>query len=147
MDLFCIKENRDRTGKYLTHGKWYPINSRTNIPTHLISDPSTYWNQVNMVRQAKDWVAKGYAYDELHKIIPGFKTIQQIDKEFTTYTFMESVVVIGDDGWKYYFIELTRQELVRKYGSCEFVEGVDFMEDYFITKENYRDDKINELLN
>jgi hypothetical protein len=146
MDLLCIKTSGANWGIFFTQSKWYPIHSRTNVHLNIITNPVTYWNQINMVSEAKDWVKKGYAYDELHKIIPGFKTLEQIDKEYTTRTLLPHIVILGDEGYKHFFLELTKEEMLDKYGSIEFTQSVDFLEDNFITRQDFRDDIIGDIL-
>ena len=146
MDLLCIKQIEPYWGPAFEKGKWYSNFSERNHPTTLIIDEVNYWkyNKLIIVESRK---FPDYKQEEMWKVIPGYLTHKQIKEKFCKIIQNCPYFDIkGDDNQINSFCTLTKKELLEQYGSTKFELSIRLLEDYFISLEDIREDKIKNIL-
>lgn len=147
MDVKCIKDKKAHWGSIFTEGKWYIIAKTSTVKRELVLDYEKYYHYTGLIASSITWVRKGYEEKDLPSVIPGYLTYKQVHEKYAKYIEIPSYSIPCDDSGEFYqFCSITKRELIDTYGSCKFSTTEKFFEDYFITKEDIRNDKLGGIL-
>lgn len=145
MELKCKKNEDVYWGSLLTEGKSYVVTRTRTYTTTLITDEANYWKHTKVIAGAIEWIRKGYDQDTLHEVIPGYLTMRERDALYTKEVEILEFIVTTDDGNSGSYCATTIKELLDKYGSCKFNTSIYFVEDYFDTTAELRNQAINKI--
>ncbi len=133
-------------------GSWYSILSNDTKSPTVITDNEKYFHYIGIISKSVSWIRKGYKEEELPTVIPGYLNYEEVKEMYTKEIEVPTVRILSEpnsinsNGTLYEFITVTRDELVKKYGSSKFTTSYKFFEDYFETKDAIRNNTINTLL-
>ncbi len=149
MKLRCIRSrsNTSFQDEYcIAVGKWYHTTQCYKHNVDVIIDYEKWHEATVKVAGAIDWIRRGYTQDNLHEVIPGYLGRQEIKKRYCKTVELDYYSVRCNDGEINTFIGNSKAEFINKYGDKALVT-LTFLEDYFETEEQIRDNKLNNLIN
>lgn len=124
--------------------------------TQIITDYDNYWKYLTMISSSIEWLRKGYTQENMHEVMPGYKTNREIDSLYTKKVEMPYVKVKCSDGGTNSFCLLTHEELY-KLGAAKgkggnsldkpcFCYTVFLADEYFDYTAIRRDNVLNKIL-
>jgi hypothetical protein len=82
MKLICKKGKIAHWGAILIEGQEYEGDIITKS-TEIITDFDNYWKFTEKIATSRDWIRKGYTQETLHEVIPGYKTLSDVNSLYT----------------------------------------------------------------
>lgn len=148
MDVLCIKTTGAHWGNFYEKDKFYKYNQFISCDRRLILDTEAYFSYLSKIAGSIIWIRQGYTEGDIVRLelIEDYKTSSQIKKEYTILINLPFVTIFGEDSHTGQYCLLKRSEVELKYGSCKFDTSVDFLEDYFITRQEIRDNLIDSII-
>lgn len=151
MKLFCIKNDWAHWGDVLTVGKEYT--GQTDIHSYsIVTDNEKYWYYMSLIGDSREWIGKGYKQETLHEVIPGYLQYKEIMEKYTIRVSIPIVKVLCDDKHINTYCTMTKEEILNKWnvelnkkGEIAFTTSVKMLEDYFLTTEQIRDNRLKDL--
>jgi hypothetical protein len=151
MKLLCIKEESAYWGSILEIGKFYT--GYTMIHTYsIVTNNEKYWHHNQLILSSREWIQKGYKQDTLHEVIPGYLQYREVMEKYTIKVEIPVITVICDDSHTNTYCSMTKEEILNKWnvelnkkGEIAFTTTVKMAEDYFLTVEQIRDNKLKDL--
>jgi hypothetical protein len=151
MKLLCIKGEWAHWGDVLTIGKTYTgINNEHTYS--IVTDNEKYWYYNSLFTSSTEWIRKGYTQETLHEVIPGYLQYNEVMSKYTIKVSIPVIAVICDDKQTNTYCSMTKEEILNKWnvelnnrGKIAFTTTVKLVEDYFLTTEQLRDNKLKEL--
>ena len=151
MKLFCIKNEWSHWGDVLTVGKEYT--GQTDIHSYsIVTDNEKYWYYMSLIGDSREWIGKGYKQETLHEVIPGYLQYKEIMEKYTIRVSIPIVKVLCDDKHINTYCTMTKEEILNKWnvelnkkGEIAFTTSVKMLEDYFLTTEQIRDNRLKDL--
>ena len=154
MKLTCIKPKYAHWGSILIEGQEYEgvIEMRS---TEIITDYDNYWKYTTMILESRDWIRKGYDQSNLHEVIPGYKSLSEVNNLYTKRVDMPFITIKCSDNQSNSFCLLTDNEVYdlgadkskdgNNKGKPCFSYTVYRVDDYFDYKPSRRDNILNQL--
>jgi hypothetical protein len=110
MKLTCKKLKAAHWGIILEVGKEYEGRIITKS-TEIITDFDNYWKYTKKVASSRDWIKKGYTQETLHKVIPGYRTLSEINDLYTKTIDMPFIRILCSDNQYNDYCLLTDEEI------------------------------------
>lgn len=151
MKLLCIKNDWAHWGDVLTEGKEYTC--QPDIHSYsIVTDNKNYWYYMSLIGDSREFIGKGYTQETLHEVIPGYLQYREIMNKYTIKVSIPIVNVLCDDKNINTYCSMTKQEILDKWkvelnkkGEIAFTITVRMLEDYFLTTEQIRDNRLKDL--
>lgn len=151
MKLLCIKGECNHWGDILTIGKSYTgINNEHTYS--IITNNEKYWYYLTLVSNSREWIEKGYKQETLHEVIPGYLQYREIMEKYTIKVSVPVTNILCDDKHINTYCIITKEEILNKWnvelnnkGEIAFTTTIRMLEDYFLTMEQVRDNRLKEL--
>jgi hypothetical protein len=154
MKLTCKKLKAAHWGIILEVGKEYEGRIITKS-TEIITDFDNYWKYTEKVASSRYWIKKGYTQETLHKVIPGYKTLSEINDVYTKTIDMPFIRILCSDNQYNDYCLLTDEEIYalsadinkdgNKTGKPAFQYTVYTVDEYFDYTAIRRDNILSQL--
>lgn len=152
MKVLCIKTTGAHWGTFYQKGKWYKIINTIEREITLIVDEENYFKKLLLIGESRKYT-KTFGYnrnvpqEEMYTLIPGYLTLEQIYQKYCKKIKLLYYTIESEDKSTPYhqYIIKKRQDLIDEFGSDKFNTTEKFVEDNFITIEEYRESKLNIL--
>lgn len=125
------------------------------VSTEIITDYDNYWKYTGFIAGSLEWIRKGYTEDNLHEVIPGYKSHKEVNELFTKRVDMPFIRIKCSDNQTNQFCLLSDVELFslgcdkgkngRSLGKPCFSYSVHRVDDYFDYTERRRDNVLVKL--
>ena len=152
--LVCKKAKGAHWGFILEEGKEYEGRIITKS-TEIITDFDNYWKYTEKVASSRNWIKKGYTQETLHEVIPGYKTLSDVNSLYTKRINMPFIHILCSDNMYNDYCLLTDEELYalgadinkegNKKGKPAFSYAVHRVDEYFDYTPIRRDNILNQL--
>ena len=156
LTLMCVQPKVAHWGDILIPGQEY-TGEIIFQSTEIITDYDNYWHYSGLIANSRVWLRKGYTSETLHEVIPGYKTIKEVQDLYTKRIDMPFVKIKCSDSQTNGFCLLSDAEVfslgsdIGKGGRSEgkpcFAYSVYRVDDYFDYSQLRRDNIINKILN
>lgn len=117
MRLRCIKGMMAHWGTIFHPGKEYDVIEIVERKVGFITDYDRYWEKTKLIAGTRDWIAKGYTKENLHEVIPGYITPEEVKRLYIKEVMLPHALIKGDDGQTNSFC-LTSYEEFYKMGAA-----------------------------
>jgi hypothetical protein len=161
MRLRCTNEkmiNHSFTGGTIfEEGKEYDVIGIIQRKVEFITDYDRYWEKTKLIAGAREWIRKGYTKENLHEVIPGYLTIEEVKRLYVKEVMVPHAIIKGDDVHTVAFC-LTSYEEFYKMGAAisearnnhlrgkpAFEHTVRVIDEYFDYVQIRRDKKLLEI--
>lgn len=151
MKLLCIKKQWAHWGDVLTVDKVYTGYTMEHTYS-IVTDNEKYWQYLTLISTSIEWIRKGYRQETLHEVIPGYLQHHEIMEKYTIKVTIPVITVVCDDKQKNTFCLMSKEEILNKWnvelnnrGEIAFTTTVKMLEDYFLTVEQIRDNRLKNL--
>ena len=151
MKLLCIKKIWAHWGDVLNIGKLYNGYSMEHTYS-IVTDNEKYWYYNSLFTSSVEWIRKGYTQETLHEVIPGYLQYREVMEKYTIKVVIPVTTVICDDSHTNTFCSMSKEEILNKWnvelnnrGEIAFTTTVKMVENYFLTVEQIRDNKLKDL--
>ncbi len=151
MKLLCIKGEWAHWGDVLTIGKLYTGYTMEHTYS-IVTDNEKYWYYNSLFTSSVEWIRKGYTQETLHEVIPGYLQYREVMEKYTIKVVIPVTTVICDDSHTNTFCSMSKEEILNKWnvelnnrGEIAFTTTVKMVENYFLTVEQIRDNKLKDL--
>ena len=116
MRLRCTHGMFAHWGTIFEEGKEYDVIEIVERKVGFITDYDRYWEKTKLIAGARDWIKKGYTKENLHEVIPGYLTMEEVKRLYIKEVMLPHVLIKGDDGQTNSFC-LTSYEEFYKMGA------------------------------
>ena len=160
MRLRCINTmaaHWNNWGTIFEQGKEYDVIAIVERKVGFITDYDRYWEKTKLIAGSRDWIMKGYTKENLHEVIPGYITIEEVKRLYIKEEILPHALIKGDDGQTNSFC-LTSYEEFYKMGAAvskannrtlrgkpAFESTVNVIDEYFNYAQIRRDIKLSEI--
>jgi len=117
MRLICTHGMFAHWGTIFEEGKEYDVIEIYERKVGFITDYEKYWEKTGLIAGARDWIRKGYTKENLHEVIPGYMTIEEVKRLYIKELMLPHALIKGDDGHTNSFC-LTSYEEFYKMGAA-----------------------------
>ncbi len=117
MRLRCTHGMFAHWGTIFEEGKEYDVIEIVERKVGFITDYEKYWEKTGLIAGARDWIRKGYTKENLHEVIPGYMTIEEVKRLYIKEVMLPHALIKGDDGQTNSFC-LTSYEEFYKMGAA-----------------------------
>ena len=162
MRLRCTNEkmiNDSFTGGTIfEEGKEYDVIDMVQRKVEFITDYDKYFEKTGLIAGARDWIAKGYTKENLHEVIPGYITSEEVTRLYVKEAMLPHANIKGEDGYTVKLC-LTSYEEFYKMGAAiskarnnhlrgkpAFKYTVRVIDEYFDYVQIRRDRKLRSIL-
>jgi hypothetical protein len=150
LELRCTQTYGAHWGIFYQEGRVYQVIDETTYEITLIINEKEYWDKTRLVADFKKYehyLKSGeYTHETLHEVIPGYESLRTIKEKYTIRVNLPYYTIGGEGREKHSFISISKNEIIQKFGSCEFNTTELLAEDYFDMIPIYREQKLNQLL-
>ena len=80
MRLRCTHGMFAHWGNIFEEGKEYDVIEIVERKVGFITDYDRYWEKTKLIAGARDWIRKGYTKENLHEVIPGYLTMEEVKR-------------------------------------------------------------------
>lgn len=98
MRLRCIKGMFAHWGTIFEEGKEYDVLSIEEKKVSFVTDYDRYWEKTKLIAGSRDWIKKGYTKENLHKVMPGYITVEEVKRLYIKEVMLPHALIKGDDG-------------------------------------------------
>ena len=138
-------------------GKEYDVIEIVERKVGFITDYDRYWEKTKLIAGARDWIKKGYTKENLHEVIPGYLTMEEVKRLYIKEVMLPHVLIKGDDGQTNSFCLTSYEELYKMgaavskannrtlRGKPAFECTVRIIDEYFNYVQIRRDIKLSEI--
>ena len=98
-------------------GKEYDVIEIVEKKVGFITDYERYWEKTKLIAGSRDWITRGYTKENLHEVIPGYITIEEVKRLYIKEVMLPHALIKGDDGQTNSFC-LTSYEEFYKMGAA-----------------------------
>jgi hypothetical protein len=98
MRLRCTHGMFAHWGTIFEEGKEYDVIEIVERKVGFITDYEKYWEKTGLIAGARDWIRKGYTKENLHEVIPGYMTIEEVKRLYIKEVMLPHALIKGDDG-------------------------------------------------
>lgn len=116
MRLRCTHGMFAHWGTIFEEGKEYDVIEIVERKVGFITDYDRYWEKTGLIASSRDWIRKGYTKENLHEVIPGYLTIEEVKRLYIKEVMLPHALIKGDDGQTNSFC-LTSYEEFYKMGA------------------------------
>lgn len=117
MRLRCTHGMMAHWGTIFEEGKEYDVIGIVERKVGFITDYDSYREKTELIARSRDWIAKGYTKENLHEVIPGYITLEEVKQLYTKEVMLPHALIKGDDGQTNSFC-LTSYEEFYKMGAA-----------------------------
>lgn len=117
MRLRCTHGMFAHWGNIFEEGKEYDVIEIVERKVGFITDYDRYWEKTGLIASSRDWIRKGYTKENLHEVIPGYLTIEEVKRLYIKEVMLPHALIKGDDGQTNSFC-LTSYEEFYKMGAA-----------------------------
>ena len=64
----------------------------------FITDYDRYWEKTKLIAGSRDWIKKGYTKENLHEVMPGYITAEEVKRLYIKEVMLPHALIKGDDG-------------------------------------------------
>lgn len=98
MRLRCIKGMFAHWGTIFEEGKEYDVIEIVERKVGFITDYDRYWEKTKLIAGSRDWIKKGYTKENLHEVMPGYITVEEVKRLYIKEVMLPHALIKGDDG-------------------------------------------------
>ena len=117
MRLRCTNGMMAHWGTIFEEGKEYDVIEIVERKVGFITDYDRYWEKTKLIAGARDWIKKGYTKENLHEVIPGYITAEEVKRLYIKEVMVPHALIKGDDDQTNSFC-LTSYEEFYKMGAA-----------------------------
>ena len=117
MRLRCTHGMFAHWGTIFEEGKEYDVIEIVERKVGFITDYDRYWEKTKLIAGARDWIKKGYTKENLHEVIPGYLTMEEVKRLYIKEVMLPHALIKGDDDQTNSFC-LTSYEEFYKMGAA-----------------------------
>ena len=117
MRLRCTHGMFAHWGNIFEEGKEYDVIEIVERKVGFITDYDRYWEKTGLIASSRDWLRKGYTKENLHEVMPGYLTIEEVKRLYIKEVMLPHALIKGDDGQTNSFC-LTSYEEFYKMGAA-----------------------------
>jgi len=117
MRLRCTHGMFAHWGTIFEEGKEYDVIEIVERKVGFITDYDRYWEKTKLIAGARDWIKKGYTKENLHEVIPGYITAEEVKRLYIKEVMVPHALIKGDDDQTNSFC-LTSYEEFYKMGAA-----------------------------
>ena len=117
MRLRCTHGMMAHWGTIFEEGKEYDVIGIVEKKVGFVTDYDNYWEKTGLIASSRDWIRKGYTKENLHEVIPGYLTIEEVKRLYIKEVMLPHALIKGDDGQTNSFC-LTSYEEFYKMGAA-----------------------------
>ena len=117
MRLRCTHGMFAHWGNIFEEGKEYDVIEIVERKVGFITDYDNYWEKTKLIACSRDWIRKGYTKENLHEVIPGYLTMEEVKRLYIKEVMLPHALIKGDDGQTNSFC-LTSNEEFYKMGAA-----------------------------
>ena len=117
MRLRCTNGMMAHWGTIFEEGKEYDVIEIVERKVGFITDYDRYWEKTKLIAGARDWIKKGYTKENLHEVIPGYLTMEEVKRLYIKEVMLPHALIKGDDDQTNSFC-LTSYEEFYKMGAA-----------------------------
>lgn len=79
-------------------GKEYDVIEIVEKKVSFITDYDRYWEKTKLIAGSRDWITMGYTKENLHEVIPGYITGEEVKRLYIKEVMLPHALIKGDDG-------------------------------------------------
>ena len=113
MRLRCTEGMWAHWGTIFEEGKEYDVDSIEEKKVGFVTDYDGYWEKTKLIAGSRDWIRKGYTKENLHEVIPGYLTTEEVKRLYVKEAMLPHAKIKGDDGQTYWFCLTPYEEFYR----------------------------------
>ena len=117
MRLRCTHGMFAHWGNIFEEGKEYDVIEIVERKVGFITDYDRYWEKTGLIASSRDWLRKGYTKENLHEVMPGYLTIEEVKRLYIKEVMLPHALIRGDDEQTISFC-LTSYEELYKMGAA-----------------------------
>ena len=157
MKLRCTNGMTTHWATIFEEGKEYDVIEIVEKKVSFITDYDRYWEKAKLIAGSRDWIKRGYTKENLHEVIPGYITGEEVKRLYIKEEILPHALIKGDDGQTNSFC-LTSYEEFYKMGAAvskannrtlrgkpAFEWTVRVIDEYFDYVQIRRDIKLSEI--
>jgi hypothetical protein len=157
MKLRCTNGMTTHWATIFEEGKEYDVIEIVEKKVSFITDYDRYWEKAKLIAGSRDWITRGYTKENLHEVIPGYITGEEVKRLYIKEEILPHALIKGDDGQTNSFC-LTSYEEFYKMGAAvskannrtlrgkpAFEWTVRVIDEYFDYVQIRRDIKLSEI--
>jgi hypothetical protein len=157
MRLRCTNGMTTHWATMFEEGKEYDVVTIEEKKITFVTDYDRYWEKTKLIAGAREWIIKGYTKENLHEVIPGYITSEEVTRLYIKEVMVPHAIIKGDDGHTFSFC-LTSYEEFYKMGAAisearnnhlrgkpAFEYTVRVIDEYFDYVHIRRDRKLSEI--
>ena len=157
MRLRCTEGMAAHWGTIFEEGKEYEVSSIEDKKVSFVTDYDRYWEKTKLIAGSRDWIAKGYTKENLHEVITGFISAEEVKRLYIKEAMVPHALIKGDDGHTYWFCLAPYEEFYRMgaavskaqnrrlRGKPAFEYSVNVIDENFDYAQIRRDNALEEL--
>ena len=157
MKLRCINTMGAHWGTIFEEGKEYDVIEIVEKKVSFVIDYDRYWEKTKLIAGSRDWIKRGYTKENLHEVIPGYITMEEVKKLYIKELMLPHALIKGDDGQTNSFCLTSYEELYKMgaavskasnrtlRGKPAFEYTVRVIDEYFDYVQIRRDIKLSEI--
>jgi hypothetical protein len=157
MRLRCTNGITTHWATMFEEGKEYDVVTIEEKKVTFVTDYDRYWEKTGLIASSRDWIRKGYTKENLHEVIPGYITSEEVKRLYVKEVIVPHAIIKGDDVHTVAFC-LTSYEEFYKMGAAisearnnhlrgkpAFEHTVRVIDEYFDYAQIRRDRKLLEI--
>ena len=117
MRLRCTNGMTTHWATMFEEGKEYDVVTIEEKKVTFVTDYDKYWEKTGLIASSRDWIRKGYTKENLHEVIPGYLTIEEVKRLYIKEVMLPHALIKGDDDQTNSFC-LTSYEEFYKMGAA-----------------------------
>jgi hypothetical protein len=98
MRLRCTHGMFAHWGTIFEEGKEYDVIEIVERKVGFITDYEKYWEKTGLLSASMEWLRKGYTPNNLHEVMPGYMTIEEVKRLYIKEVMLPHALIKGDDG-------------------------------------------------
>ena len=158
MKLRCINTMGAHWGTIFEEEKEYDVIEIVEKKVSFVIDYERYWEKTKLIAGSRDWITRGYTKENLHEVIPGYITIEEVKKLYIKEVMLPHALIRGDDYQTISFCLTSYEELYKMgaavskannrtlRGKPAFECTVRIIDEYFNYVQIRRDMRLSEIV-
>jgi len=157
MKLRCINTMAAHWGTIFEEGKEYDVIEIVEKKVSFVIDYDKYWEKTKLIAGSRDWIKRGYTKENLHEVIPGYITGEEVKRLYIKEEILPHALIRGDDEQTISFCLTSYEELYKMgaaiskannrnlRGKPAFEYTVRVIDEYFDYVQIRRDMRLSEI--
>ena len=157
MKLRCTNGMITHWATIFEEGKEYDVIEIVEKKVSFVIDYDKYWEKTKLIAGSRDWIKMGYTKENLHEVIPGYITGEEVKRLYIKEVMLPHALIRGDDGQTNSFCLTSYEELYKMgaaiskannrtlRGKPAFEYTVRVIDEYFDYVQIRRDIKLSEI--